>query len=407
MERFFRWVTIVILIVWNIGELRAQSELTPMDLMVDSLCYVHAPEGYLNSFWRLCQELPDEKSVSVVHLGDSHVQAGFFSMPVRETFGHLFGFGGMGLILPYRLLKSNQPQHVSLRSSGGSWAGHQIIKRQYLSKSPTGIYVKSRQHRPSALTLSVKDDVMIDRVVVYRSSSSKPFKVRGQILSFPPLPVIGSDVVRDTLMLLTPQHEVVLEAPPEAEWYGVSVETNSAGIILHTLGHNGAFFSTYNKEYFLPEMLHHLQPKLLVISLGTNEALVRHFIPSLIAQEMRRMVGEVRRNAPNCAIIFTSPVYSFKKRRVKRRVYRYENNLQCNEVAATIKEEAKSLRCGFVDLYHIFGGERGKDSLVKSGMLGSDRVHLSKEGYLALGEALSLSLLRDYQRFLHHQATSK
>src|SRR6218665_6047 len=47
--------------------------------------------------------------VNIAHIGDSHIQADIFSGLVRQKMQLKFGNAGRGLIFPYRLAKSNEP----------------------------------------------------------------------------------------------------------------------------------------------------------------------------------------------------------------------------------------------------------------------------------------------------------
>ena len=47
------------------------------------------------------------KVVNILHLGDSHIQAGFLSGQMMSRFQSDFGNAGRGLIVPLKLIKSN------------------------------------------------------------------------------------------------------------------------------------------------------------------------------------------------------------------------------------------------------------------------------------------------------------
>ena len=59
----------------------------------------------LNSFFQKLQELKDGKrqQLVIVQVGDSHIQADFFSGYLRQNFQRQFGNAGRGLIFPYRV----------------------------------------------------------------------------------------------------------------------------------------------------------------------------------------------------------------------------------------------------------------------------------------------------------------
>ncbi|MDX5347767.1 MAG: hypothetical protein LPK19_11025, partial [Hymenobacteraceae bacterium] len=47
--------------------------------------------------------------VSVVHIGDSHIQADLFSGRVRQELHKYYGNAGRGLIFPYKVARTNEP----------------------------------------------------------------------------------------------------------------------------------------------------------------------------------------------------------------------------------------------------------------------------------------------------------
>jgi LysM repeat protein/lysophospholipase L1-like esterase len=50
--------------------------------------------------------------VNIVHVGDSHVQAGFFTDAIRRPLQEVFGNGGYGFVFPYSLVRTNGPRNV-------------------------------------------------------------------------------------------------------------------------------------------------------------------------------------------------------------------------------------------------------------------------------------------------------
>jgi len=66
-------------------------------LMAQRVPQLVAPDGYLDKFWSACDEArATGQIVSIIHLGDSHIQAGHFTMPIRQSFTQRWGNGGLG-----------------------------------------------------------------------------------------------------------------------------------------------------------------------------------------------------------------------------------------------------------------------------------------------------------------------
>jgi LysM repeat protein/lysophospholipase L1-like esterase len=74
-------------------------------------------------------------AVSVVHIGDSHVQADFWTGQLRALFQERFGNRGRGLSFPFALAESHNPLDVQT-TSNGSW---QYKRNIFKSGPPMGI----------------------------------------------------------------------------------------------------------------------------------------------------------------------------------------------------------------------------------------------------------------------------
>ena len=64
----------------------AAQKPSKLDLLKVELCTLQAPDGYLDEFWQLCASPMNDETTPIIHLGDSHVQGGYFSMPIRQFF---------------------------------------------------------------------------------------------------------------------------------------------------------------------------------------------------------------------------------------------------------------------------------------------------------------------------------
>ena len=139
-----------------------------------------APEGYLDSFWSACDETrATGQTVSIIHLGDSHIQAGHFTMPIRQSFTQRWGNGGIGWVGPFRLLGTNPPIHTVIRASSAGTSGVKITQRDYDQESPTGMVLRTRTSGAVTYTLQCGGGQTFDRIVIYRQRGTQPFTLSG------------------------------------------------------------------------------------------------------------------------------------------------------------------------------------------------------------------------------------
>jgi LysM repeat protein/lysophospholipase L1-like esterase len=144
---------------------------------------LNAPAG-LGAFFRQLRRLEtgERQRIHVVHIGDSHLQAGWFSGSLRKDLHQRFGAAGRGLVFPYRAARTNGPP--DLRSSTNlSW---QVARNvQNTPALPTGISgLGMRTARPDyVLQLSVLDnpegiDYRFDRVTFFTEKGPRNYDLQ-------------------------------------------------------------------------------------------------------------------------------------------------------------------------------------------------------------------------------------
>lgn len=81
----------------------------------------------LSHFFECLEELQENRrdQVVVVHIGDSHIQADWFSGTVRMSLQKAFGNAGRGLVFPFRQARTNAPPDIR-SSSNVSWSSRRI-----------------------------------------------------------------------------------------------------------------------------------------------------------------------------------------------------------------------------------------------------------------------------------------
>ncbi|MEO0472802.1 MAG: LysM peptidoglycan-binding domain-containing protein, partial [Bacteroidota bacterium] len=92
----------------------------------------------LRDFYRRLEMLEkgDLRKINVVHIGDSHLQADWFSGAVRMALQKRFGSAGRGLVFPYRIAKTNSPEDITAYTNA-SWNTRRTV--QSYGKLPIGI----------------------------------------------------------------------------------------------------------------------------------------------------------------------------------------------------------------------------------------------------------------------------
>ena len=165
------------------SDIIAQNFSTPLDNKFDigekSLNILN--DNGLDVFFKKLDSL-DRKlidNVSILHIGDSHLQAGFGSNETRKLLQLRFGNSGQGLVFPYKVAKTNSPPD-SYSFSNSEWDSFKISK-SHSSKYETGVngYSIVTKDTSAILKLSVnpKDslDYSFDKVTVFHPYPASDF----------------------------------------------------------------------------------------------------------------------------------------------------------------------------------------------------------------------------------------
>ena len=107
---------IALLVVWFCGiALKAQvvevDSITCVNWEADTIIFNNADWSPIFDRMAQLQDTAHNEPniISIVHLGDSHVQAGYFSEALRLALQERWGNAGRGLIAPLRICKTNEP----------------------------------------------------------------------------------------------------------------------------------------------------------------------------------------------------------------------------------------------------------------------------------------------------------
>ncbi len=347
--------------------------------------------------------------VSVVHIGDSHLQAGFFTEAVRVPLQRDFGNAGRGLVVPLKMAKTNEPRDYSIVPTG-VWDFSRCVgkkKNQYIpGVGGVAVVPATNEIDLTVSTLSKLDDCAGFRTVrlfhapvdSFPGIIAEPFCVAGDSRA----PFLTQFSWEEPVCSVHLLGKVDGVTDPLAI-YGASLETGEEGILYHTIGNNGAFYRSYAGIPRFAEQVAALSPRLIVVSLGTNES----FSTTLTREELYGQIDEVvsalRRENPNALVLLTTPA-ECARRRVRwvqrRRRVTYIPNSRVELVCETIRSYARDHELAYWDWYEVAGGKGSSADWRKGGYMAKDRTHCSESGYRVQGEMLYRTLMKSYQDYV-------
>jgi lysophospholipase L1-like esterase len=363
--------------------------------------------AYLDDVFEDLYQLRQKKDrqVSIVHVGDSHIQGDFLTQPIRRNFQRRFGNAGRGLIIPGRVAGTNEAHNIA-SCSEIFWTGKRCIFVD--DPLPIGISGITIQSPVSNATIDI---YMRDLWLDYTFTKIKLFYLKDQnsynfILRDTLNKVLGKiepredDPVKNysTVILSEPVHAIRIETVKESEKqkqatiFGLSLENGESGVLYHSIGVNGAKYKHYNAAQYFAEQTAALKPKLIIVSLGTNEALDYPHLDIMFFQHVDDLIASLKQNNPNAKIILTTPPDAFR--------LKTEVNPGIKVIRERLLRYAVGNGLAFYDTYKALGGEHSAKAWQQCGYLRADGIHFTREAYEYQANLFFNAFLKSYNRYV-------
>ena len=327
---------------------------------------------------------------SVVHFGDSHIQAEGPTSVARKNLQALYGDAGRGMMFAYSAANS-----YSSILYGTSHTGNWTYAKSFQSapKLPIGVsgMTVRTDEKNASLIFNLKQpnsSYQKLRVFIKKDTSSFDFKIvtAEDQISIKIKDHVSSNLPYIDIPITGNQSKITIQLVQNSpnqnffEFYGMSLETSqNKGLIYHSVGVGASQYGSLLLEELLDEQLPSLNPNLIILDFGTNNYLYDNQVKPELGPQIEKIINNLRSIAPKATILLTSTqdLYYKSKHVTSGIVFR---NL--------IDSLAKKNHCLFWDWYAVSGG---KKSLVKwrdAGYAQTDLVHLTTKGYELKGQLL-------------------
>lgn len=342
----------------------------------------------------------DSQVVSIVHIGDSHVQAEGNTSRTRRALQLRFGSAGRGLVAPLRLAGTNAPADCSITS-----ASRFAVSRLMKADKPAGMGMSGVAIDPATerFELSVSAGQPFDRVRIH---SVGPNNVEVDNVADGLMAAYISPADNVTEILLTRAVDAAslqLRAAAGTSVTALELLRGSHGVEYSAIGNNGATFGSYAAIPAFGEAVSRLRPDLVVLSLGTNEAFGR-MSDDAMRGAVASLVDEIRRHNPDALFLLTTPqecyrrTYGYARRRKgqrrRRRTTGHAVNTNVPRMRRAILDYAADNGIAVWDWYDISGGTGAAAKWLTHKLMNKDRIHLTWDGYHLQGELLGDALMR-------------
>lgn len=347
------------------------------------------------------------RRVNIIHFGDSHIQAGFLTDVIMRRLHSRFGNAGRGMIVPHKLSGSNEPRDYAIkavRGKCGEWSSSRVVNaRPELPIGISGVSVQSSTAANRILVCTMRTDDSLDysfnKVRVFHGKYAPIIEADDSLSAGLSAPDIIYDFNTD-LDLVATVDSLELHTYADGKFahgpiYGFSLENGRDGILYHALGVNSACYLHWGRHEEVIRQSAALEPDLIMLSMGSNEASGGNFNDDVFYREIDRFVAPLREALPQTAILLTAPAQAFK---------RGMPNPNFERVSRVLKRYAQDKGVAFIDVYAATGGAGSARSWAEHGLMGRDKIHYTEEGYRIQGLLIYNAL---YNGYIGHGPTAQ
>ena len=342
------------------------------------------------------------RQARVIFYGASHVAADFFQHVIRERLQARFGDAGHGFLMPARPWRHYRHLGgVSVESSRRHWEGLRVraSTREVEPLGVGGMAVEASS--ASAYGRIDTGEATAGRFVIFylQRPDGGTFDVTLDGRRVARIDTDATEVSAGSHTITTEDAHHVLEFRPRGDGpvrlFGVSIERERPGVIVDTMGLNGARQSSHllwNEEMHR-EYLRRLDPSLVVLAYGTNESGDDDFPIERYEAQLRTAVARVRGTTPHASCLLIGP-----SDRPLRQDGELVDRPRTHQVIDVQRRVSRDFGCAFFDLVEFGGGPLSmvRWSESEPPYARGDLVHFTGRAYRRLGEVLNDTLMRGF-----------
>ena len=335
-------------------------------------------------------------SVRILWLGDSHVAADFWPDAVRKPLQAKFGNAGPGFVY----LGLGVYRHAGAKvERDGRW--HPEPRKPSLwMRQGDGVFGLGGirvvpDGETSRLTVALAKDCVRGKArwdLAFRLPTDKArFRIttdNGQSFSVDAATRAVGSIEHLEWQTEAGATVTVDRAASDPQIFGAVVESTGPGVVVDTLGINGARIGTplaWDEEPWLSEARRR-KASLFVLAYGTNEA-GDEVAPRRYGPELESLVSRVRKAAPDADCLVVGPT--------DRAGPGWVTLPRVLEIDAVEREAAAHAGCAFWSTLSAMGGEGslGRWAAQAPPLAAPDRVHLTPRGYGTLGAKMAVEMV--------------
>lgn len=360
-------------------------------------------------------EAGEKKRLRILAYGASHTAGDLYTGYLRAYLQSRFGNGGQGFVAMAKLNRWYRTLNFEVESNGFRIQHSQRKtpeKEGHFGLLGAAAVGYSKFGKASVFPTSESDTALQAsdyEIFYYAEPRGGDFELTigkspGEVIS-----TRGTNEARYFPFQLAPGWHRVTVRPRGNGFvriFGVSIERDEPGVVLDTLGINGARQAnalSWNQALWT-EHMQRRNPDLVLFAYGTNEAGDTRQPLGAYLRDLKGVLSRFREALPHASCVLVGPG-DFPIETPGG----YVPRPRLQEIIQVQREVAPAFNCGFFDTFRFMGGEGSMQRWVAASppLAAPDHIHLRARGYVKLGMTLGDALLRAYDAHRAEPAVSK
>ena len=380
--------------------------------------YKNANKSALANFFNSLANInKEEKSIRILHYGDSQIEGDRISDYLRLKLQNLYGGEGPGLVsfMPVA------PSVVNKISWSANWDRYSLFagKDKRVKHTNFGALAHITRffaYTPLSDTTQYKSawvKIVTSKNGGAKAGAYKKIKLfyggartkthvelyeNGSLNNSDSLLSGGNFNIKEfNLNQSALLHEFKFKGKDSPDFYGISLESGK-GVMVDNFGLRGSSGTFFNQINFaqLKNFYDYLNTKLIILQFGGNA------LPYIKTKEqadnfglyLKVQIATIKKLAPQASILVIGPADMSVKVGAD-----YVTHPQLENLRDAIKKTAFDYDCAFFDMYNCMGGHNSMLSWVEQGIGAKDYIHFSSGGARKIAVLLYASLINDYNVF--------
>ncbi len=331
-----------------------------------------------------------KKKVSILHIGDIHIQQNVQTQSSRSLFQNTFGYGGYGTFFPYSTARiSDIYGYKSFHF--GKWIYAKPVEIDPIL--PIGIHTlsaKTFDHSAQLKFLFYKGSIKSNykRLHIYckRVPQSFDLKITSKNDSSK-IDVFsnGKDSLSTEIVvdLKSVESSITIEFIQKDlnqrsfELFGFNLESiEDQGIVYHNVGSIGLGYCHLRQLPLMKNDLLSLKPDMIVLDLGTHDFFTKVYDKFELRKTIVRYIDFLKALPFKPLIVLVSPQDQFKGGL---------SNLDDSKFSLLLMDIARTEKVAFYDWYRVSGGHESMKQWISLGLAENNGFRLTETGYQLKG----------------------